>query len=204
MHVLDYSLQNVCQLHDTNLSQGFLSTPNYPHGISSNLNCPCALSASIGHAIVLEIVEFRLPSCAEAGLFFWLGDDFQTKCSIQDPITLVGNPEQNVTLRFYTVANVRHGGFLIKYSVLPASDSATVRLQCSPGLDVSQPSLPTHVATHRPVFPRENPVDHTDRRGLSIGQSTHASDLAKRIPPVFSAVDVHKVHEVMSIFPLDR
>ena len=203
MDILDYSLQNVCQLHDTNLSQGFLSTPNYPHGISSNLNCPCALSASIGHAIVLEIVEFRLPSCVEAGLFFWLGDDFQTKCSIQDPITLVGNPQQNVTLRFYTVANVRHGGFLIKYSVLPASDSATVRLQCHPGLDVSQPSLPIHASTHRPALSKGNLIDHTDRRGLPVIQSTYANDLAKRIPAVFSAVDAHKVTEFMTIFPID-
>ena len=76
------------------------------------------------------MIDFRLPTCAEAGLILWLGQDFQTKCLTQEPLTVVSNIQQNVTLRFYTLTNVKHGGFLIKYSVLPVSNNATVRLQC--------------------------------------------------------------------------
>ena len=82
-----------------------------------------------------------MPTCAEAGLILWLGKDFQTKCLTQDPLTVVSNIRQNVTLRFYTLAPVKHGGFLIKYSVLPASNNATVRLQCYIAPIVSQSSV---------------------------------------------------------------
>lgn len=140
---LEYSLQNVCQPQDTTLSYGFLSTPNYPHGFSPNMNCPCALFASPGHAIVLEVIDFRLPTCAEAGLILWLGQDFQTKCLTQEPLTVVSNVQQNVTLRFYTLAHAKHGGFLIKYSVLPVSNNATVRLQCYMTPTVSRSLLST-------------------------------------------------------------
>jgi hypothetical protein len=103
------------------------------------------LFASPGHAIVLEVIDFRLPTCAEAGLILWLGDDFQTKCLTQEPLTVVSNIQQNVTLRFYTLAQIKHGGFLIKYSVLPVSNNATVHLQCyvTPAA-MTRPVLSTH------------------------------------------------------------
>ncbi|CAF4829195.1 unnamed protein product, partial [Rotaria socialis] len=79
--------------------------------------------------------------CAEAGLILWLGQDFQTKCLTQEPLTVVSNVKQNVTLRFYTLAHAKHGGFLIKYSILPASNNATVRLQCYVAPAVKRPPL---------------------------------------------------------------
>ena len=57
----------------------------------------------------------------------------------QDPLTVVSNVQQNVTLRFYTLAHAKHGGFLIKYSVLPVSNNATIRLQCYVAPAVSRP-----------------------------------------------------------------
>ena len=127
---LDYSLQNLCQSQESDLSHGYLSSPTYPHGFHSNLNCLCVLSPSSGHSIVVELIDFHLPTCPEAGLILRLGDEIQTKCSTQNPLTLLGNPHQNLTLRFYSSTHVNHGGFLMKYSVTPVTDNATVRLQC--------------------------------------------------------------------------
>lgn len=160
-------MQSVCQPQDTTLSYGFLSTPNYPHGFTANLNCPCALFASPGHSIVLEVIDFRLPTCAEAGLILWLGQDFQTKCLTQDPLTVVSNIQQNVTLRFYTLTNVKHGGFLIKYSVLPVSNNATVRLQCYVAPAVSRSPVSTR-----------NPIENlSPQQVLPIGNSNHEMNI---------------------------
>ncbi|CAF0793189.1 unnamed protein product [Adineta steineri] len=205
--IAEYSLQNVCQPQDTTLTYGFLSTPNYPHGFSSNLNCPCALFASPGYAIVLEVIDFRLPTCAEAGLILWLGQDFQTKCLTQDPLTVVSNIQQNVTLRFYTLAHVKHGGFLIKYSVLPVSNNATVRLQCYVAPAVSRSpiaqnfpieNMPQQPSLHVPITNNEMnpPIDQGRGNGGEGGEdrieggeipfpslvATHSNDLIKRFP----------------------
>jgi len=206
--LLEYSLQNVCQPQDTTLTYGFLSTPNYPHGFSPNLNCPCALFASPGYAIVLEVIDFRLPTCAEAGLILWLGQDFQTKCLTQDPLTVVSNVQQNVTLRFYTLAHIKHGGFLIKYSVLPVSNNATVRLQCyvAPAVNRPPPStnlpMPNLSQEHTLQVPNTNnevniAIDQGGGGGIGIGggnriegevlrfpslTDSHSDDLTKRVP----------------------
>ncbi|CAF0747177.1 unnamed protein product [Adineta ricciae] len=204
--IAEYSLQNVCQPQDTTLTYGFLSTPNYPHGFSPNLNCPCALFATPGYAIVLEVIDFRLPTCAEAGLILWLGQDFQTKCLTQDPLTVVSNVQQNVTLRFYTLSHMKHGGFLIKYSVLPVSNNATVRLQCYVAPAVSRSPMSTGFPSsdlsqqpplHIPVgdngmnvaIDRESGAEGNDER-RRIGDempvpsfvATHSNDLIKRFP----------------------
>mgnify|MGYP001044197102 FL=1 len=215
---LEYSLQNVCQPQDTTLSYGFLSTPNYPHGFQTNFNCPCALFAPPGHAIVLEVIDFRLPTCAEAGLILWLGQDFQTKCLTQDPLTVVSNVQQNVTLRFYTLANVKHGGFLIKYSVLPLSNNATVRLQCYAAPSVSRPALATNIPSQvLSQQPSSHHLDgyHNDRDELKnapgsipinmpphIFDVTHPNELTRRIPTengfipsIHGALEDHKVKE---------
>lgn len=222
--LLEYSLQNVCQPQDTTLTYGFLSTPNYPHGFSSNLNCPCALFASPGHAIVLEVIDFRLPTCAEAGLILWLGQDFQTKCLTQDPLTVVSNVQQNVTLRFYTLAQVKHGGFLIKYSVLPVSNNATIRLQCYLAPAVGRPPVSTNLPP--PNLSQQSPVQIANtNNGMSVlidqerresGSAreeipssslvaTHSNDLIKRFPsghdvapPILGTLEEDKVCEHIS------
>ncbi|CAF3504136.1 unnamed protein product [Rotaria socialis] len=216
--IAEYSLQNVCQPQDTTLTYGFLSTPNYPHGFSPSLNCPCALFASSGHAIVLEVIDFRLPTCAEAGLILWLGQDFQTKCLTQEPLTVVSNVKQNVTLRFYTLAHAKHGGFLIKYSILPASNNATVRLQCyvapavkrpplsanfpSPNLSQQQPPHPPNMNNEMNVaIDQERQEDGGEREEIPLPPLvvTHSNDLIKRFPsghdvapPILGTLEEHK------------
>ena len=174
------------------------------------MNCPCALFASPGHAIVLEVIDFRLPTCAEAGLILWLGQDFQTKCLTQDPLTVVSNVQQNVTLRFYTLSQMKHGGFLIKYSVLPVSNNATVRLQCYvapavnrppastnlilPNLSPSQSMLPATNANSEVNILIDQASSNSDGNSkdgggggdgegpLSPLAATHSNDLIKRFP----------------------
>ena len=178
---LDYSLQNLCQSQESDLSQGYLSTPTYPHGFSSNLNCLCVLSPSVGHSIVVELIDFHLLACSEAGLILRLGEEIQTKCSTQNPLTLLGNPHQNLTLRFYSSVNVTLGGFLIKYSLTPVTNNATVRLQCqmissvhrtSPSLRAMPNDLLKHFPSTKPVaqlpsFPSNQSIEKTRKRTLS-------------------------------------
>ncbi|CAF0928363.1 unnamed protein product [Didymodactylos carnosus] len=210
--IAEYSLQNVCQAQDTTLSYGFISSPTYPQGFQSNLNCPCALFASPGHAIVLEVIDFRLPSCAEAGLILWMGSDYQTKCLTQDPLTVVGNVQQNVTLRFYTLNNMKHGGFLIKYSVLPVSNNATVRLQCYTAPSNQQQKMTIPPPTVIPPFPfgaktdddsieqdaMNIIIDDLNSNGNSYKPATHPTDLSKRFtisndpPPILGTLQEHR------------
>ena len=161
------------------------------------------------------MIDFRLPTCAEAGLILWLGQDFQTKCLTQDPLTVVSNMQQNVTLRFYTLAHIKHGGFLIKYSVLPLSNNATIRLQCYvapavsrapvatnlPGINLSPqppepiPHLPNEMTS--PVEQR-NSGENSPLPPLDIIQS---NDLINRFPsghdvippPILGTLEEHKV-----------
>ncbi|CAF4855367.1 unnamed protein product, partial [Rotaria sp. Silwood2] len=126
--IQDYSLKNICQRQDISLSNGFISTPNYPNGFISNLNCLCTLVGSGNNSIVIEFIYFNLSICSESGLILWIGQDFQTKCLTQDPITIISNIQQNITFRFYTLKSIKKGGFLIKYSLLPESNNGTVRL----------------------------------------------------------------------------
>jgi hypothetical protein len=190
--ILDYSIQNICQPKDITLSNGFLSTPNYPNGFISNLNCPCILFASSGHSIVLEIIDFHLPTCAEAGLILWFGQDFQTKCLTQNPLILISNPEQNVTLRFYTLKNLKQGGFLLKYSLSPESDNATIRLHCyaAPMISrsvVSNSSLPMTTSLQvQSTFHQE------DRQQLLV---TNRNDLLKRLRPSALTTEAYTVCE---------
>lgn len=160
---------------------------------------------------MLEVIDFRLPTCAEAGLILWLGQDFQTKCLTQDPLTVVSNVQQNVTMRFYTLAHAKHGGFLIKYSVLPVSNNATVRLQCYTAPAVSRspesanlppPNPAQQAPPHIPIA--DNPMNIAIEQGgggggdegkgdhgrhgegaempISPFFATHENDLTKRFP----------------------
>ncbi|CAF4200733.1 unnamed protein product, partial [Rotaria sp. Silwood2] len=64
------------------------------------------------HSIVLEIIHFDFPICNEAALLLWIGQDFQTLCLQQDPITYISNIQQNITCQFYT----------LKTNILPNSN----------------------------------------------------------------------------------
>jgi hypothetical protein len=182
----DYSLQNICQPQNTTLSYGYLSTPNYPHGYSSHQNCPCALFASPGHSIILELLDFRLSTCAESGLILWLGQNFQTKCLTQDPVTLVSNEQENITLRFYTLADLKQGGFLIKYSVSPSSHNATVRLHCYAAPAFIRSSISNSSLSIKLERNKQEP---------SSVLVTHSNNLIKRSSSSPSILEVHKVYE---------
>lgn len=190
----DYSLQNICQPHDITMPHGFISTPNYPQGFSSNLNCHCTLSAPLGHSIVLEIINFHLLTCAEAGLLLWIGQDFQTKCLTQEPITLISNLQQNIILRFYTLRNTKHGGFLMKYSASPESNNATVRLQCYLATAISRSTIKNSSSTLKPFRRVQNIIDHGNEREPSI---TNPSESLKRFQDVEPALNLQTVNEIL-------
>ncbi len=161
------------------------------------------------------MIDFRLPTCSEAGLILWLGQDFQTKCLTQDPLTVVSNVQQNVTLRFYTLSHMKHGGFLIKYSVLPLSNNATVRLQCyvAPAVSRSPPvtNFPLPNLSQHPSFSVTNinnemniPVEQKDEDNVPSLPSgiVHSDDLIKQfpserdvVPPILGTLEEHKVCE---------
>lgn len=187
---LDYSMENLCQSKDVVGKTGFLSTPNYPHGFSSNLNCPCVLIASPGHSIILEIIDFHLPICAEAGLILWLGQDFQTKCLTQDPVTLISQYQQNITLRFYSLKSHQQGGILMKYSVSPETDNGTIRLQCSAeSTMVSRSILSQNFPILKTSSFMSNIVDQTDSIDLSINDE---NDSPRSFRPISTNQSTHK------------
>jgi len=194
LDILDYSIQNICQSQDTILSDGFLSTPNYPHGFLSNLNCPCALIPSPGHLIILEIIDFHLPTCDEAGLILWLGQDFQTKCLRQDPITLISNIQQNITLRFYTLNNNKQGGFLMKYSVSPESDNATVRLQCYAAPAINRSKMSHNLLLNSKSSPQLQNI--RDQEGIMESHGSNSNDSSKHFRSAALIIEPHKVCEI--------
>ncbi|CAF1009657.1 unnamed protein product [Adineta steineri] len=188
--ITEYSLQNICQSQDITLSHGFLSTPNYPNGFLSNLNCLCTLYTSSSHSIVLEIIDFHLPTCAEAGLNLWFGQNFQTKCLTDNPVILIGNIQQNVTFRFYTLKNINQGGFLMKYSLSPESNNATVRLQCY-ATSVSNPStVSNNFLSKKSTVQTQNTVNEE----LVV---TNSNNLSKRLRLISSTVETEK--EILSM-----
>lgn len=122
--------------------------------------------------------------------------------------------QQNVTLRFYTLAHIKHGGFLIKYSVLPLSNNATIRLQCYVAPAVSRAPVATnHPAMNLPPQPSEQIPHLTNEMTIPVEQRTsgenspsppldiiHSNDLIKRfpsghdvIPPILGTLEEHKV-----------
>ena len=198
MKNLDYSMENLCQSKDVVGKTGFLSTPNYPHGFLSNLNCPCVLMASPGHSIILEIIDFHLPICAEAGLILWLGQDFQTKCLIQDPVTLISQYQQNITLRFYSLKSHQQGGILMKYSVSPETDNGTIRLQCSAeSTMVSRSHYLPNLKTSSLI---SNIVDQTDSIDLSINDENDSPRPLRMVSTNQSIHKKSKIHLVTNPF----
>ncbi|UJR13503.1 hypothetical protein I4U23_000517 [Adineta vaga] len=181
--VADYSIDDICQSQDRTFTHGFLATPGYPNGFHSNLNCPCTLTASSGHSVVLEIINFHLPTCAEAGLILWFGQDFQTKCLTHNPIILISTVDQNVTLRFYSLKSMKQGGFLMKYSVSPESKNATVRLRCYSSLNVTQSLITNTLSTIKSALTNQNTVQSDSKNDFYV---TNSYDLSKKLRRVTS------------------
>ena len=117
----------------------------------------------MNHSIALEIVDFRLPTCTNAGVVLNIGDEYQTKCLIQKPITLIGNYQQNVTVRFYTVNNFTQGGFLLKYTILPLHTNGTVQLECNSMPPINQAILTKiQYQTTKLPYPTDSIIDFDD------------------------------------------
>lgn len=171
------------------LTSGFLSTPMYPNGFLSNLNCPCSLIASPGHSVVLEIIHFHLPTCAEAGLILWFGQEFQTKCLTHSPVILISTADQNVTLRFYSLKSMTQGGFLMKYSVSPESNQASVRLQCYSSSNLTRSTLPTM----KPSIVVQNTFAPELRKEFF---ASAPSDYSKKLRPALQNVSETKSFEI--------
>lgn len=131
---LDYSIQDICQKQDIRSTQGFLSTPTYPNGFFTHLNCPCTLIPSINHSIIFELIDLSLPNCSEANLLLRIGHEVQNRCQKQNPVTLISQIHENITMRFFSLKNTKHGGILMKYSVSPESKNGSIRVQCSGSL----------------------------------------------------------------------
>ncbi|CAF1190891.1 unnamed protein product [Rotaria sp. Silwood1] len=186
--VQDYSLKNICQNQDIILSHGFVSTPNYPHGFQSNLNCLCTLIPSGNNSIVLEIIYFNLPICTEAALVLWIGQDLHTKCLQQDPITFISNIQQNITFRFYTLKNNKYGGFLMKYSILPETNNGTIRLQCylSSSSSIIRSTILNSYSTLKYSLNNKNSYEYEYEKDLSV---IHTNDYIKRNRPVQSIIE---------------
>jgi hypothetical protein len=108
---------------------------------------------------------------------------------------------------------MKHGGFLIKYSVLPLSNNATVRLQCYVAPAVNRPptvtNFPSPNLSQQPSLEIPNMNDDiniaVDQEGevpsLSL-DVTHSNDLIKRFPsghdvapPILGTLEEHKVRQ---------
>jgi len=181
----------MCQSQDIISSNGFLSTPNYPNGFISNLNCPCTLIPLPNHSIILEIIDFNLPICTESGLILWLGQEFQTKCLKQDPVTLISNTQQNITLRFYSLKSNKQGGILMKYSVSPESNNATIRLQCyTTSTIINRSTISNSLLKSKSSSQIQNIINHEDVVELPI---TNSNELSKQFRSAASIIEAHKV-----------
>lgn len=189
--IWDYVLQNVCQKQETELAQGFLSSPSYPLGSLSNNHCQCQLVPSSNHLIALEIIDFRLPPCSEAGLYLSIAEDHRPKCSNQNPITLLANYQQNVTLRFYTVSNFTQGGFLLKYSTLPLNSNGTIRLECHAIQALSRSLLTKYQITKSSASPLTEPILDLEQLEALMFSSTVNTDVNNSIHQSLKVKDQH-------------
>jgi hypothetical protein len=111
-------------------------------------------------------------------LILWLGQDFQTKCLKQEPVTLISNFQQNITLRFYTLKNNKQGGILMKYSLSPESDNATVRLQCYTPSAINRSTISNSLLNIKSSSQISNIFDQVDSMDISIN---NRNDLSKQL-----------------------
>ncbi len=105
---------------------------------------------------------------------------------------LISNTEQNVTLRFYTLNNIKQGGFLLKYSLSPESDNATVRLHCYAAPMISR-SIASNTSLPMTTSPQVQNTFHQEDRKQVL--ATNRNDLLKRLRPSALTTEAHKVCE---------
>lgn len=108
-------LQNMCNIQESEKSVGYIVTPNYPSYLDMDLSCPCTLSAPKGNKIAVEVLDFRLPSCSQAGLTLWSDSSTYTHCLSISGGVLPGSESQNISMRLHSEARRLNAGFLLKY-----------------------------------------------------------------------------------------
>lgn len=105
----------MCEPQESERSVGYIVTPNYPSLLPNDLSCPCTIQAPQGYTISIEVLDFRLPGCSQAGLTIWSDSSTYTHClSIASGI-LPGSDSQNISMRLHSENKKVNAGFLLKY-----------------------------------------------------------------------------------------
>ena len=108
-------LQNMCSIQESEFSVGYITTPDYPSQLVNDLSCPCTIQAPIGFTVMIEILDFRLPGCSQAGLTIWSDASTHTHCLSMPTGILPGSGGQNISMRLHSQNKKNNAGFLLKY-----------------------------------------------------------------------------------------
>jgi hypothetical protein len=105
----------MCAVQESEYNTGYIVTPDYPNTLLSDLSCPCTLQAPIGYTVAIEVLDFRLPGCSQAGLTIWSDQSAFTHCLSISTGILPGSGGQNISMRLHSQNNKKNSGFLLKY-----------------------------------------------------------------------------------------
>lgn len=105
----------MCNVQESELSIGYIVTPDYPSLLMHDLSCPCTLQAPAGHTVSIEVLDFRLPICSQAGLTVWSDSSTYTHCMTIPTGMLPGSGGQNISMRLHSQNRKYNAGFLLKY-----------------------------------------------------------------------------------------
>ncbi|RNA33289.1 mannan-binding lectin serine protease 2-like [Brachionus plicatilis] len=108
-------LQNMCTIQESERSVGYIVTPSYPSYLDMDLSCPCTLSAPKGFTVAVEVLDFRLPSCSQAGLTLWSDSATYTHCLTIAGGVLPGSESQNISMRLHSETRKLNAGFLLNH-----------------------------------------------------------------------------------------
>lgn len=108
-------LQNMCSIQESEFSVGYIVTPDYPSTLVSDLSCPCTVQAPLGYTVMIEVLDFRLPGCSQAGLTIWSDTTTFTHCLSISTGILPGSGGQNISMRLHSQNKKNNAGFLLKY-----------------------------------------------------------------------------------------
>ena len=121
-------LQNMCNVQESDYSVGYITTPDYPSALPTELSCPCTLQAPDSYTLTIEVLDFRLPSCSHAGLTIWSDTGTYTHCMSISSGVLPGSGSQNVSMRLHSQMKKNNAGFLLKYYSMNILDIYLVSL----------------------------------------------------------------------------
>ncbi len=105
----------MCAVQESDYSTGYIVTPNYPSSLINDLSCPCYIQAPTGYTVSIEVLDFRLPGCSQAGLTIWSDSATFTHCLGISTGILPGSGGQNISMRLHSQNKKNNAGFLLKY-----------------------------------------------------------------------------------------